>query len=135
MSRRTSRTTWAVLGAILLAQVGLLAWHHARATAEPHRVPVAVEGPAAVSQSIAHRLNALPGDPLDAVVVAEGDDPRAGVRNGGVVAALAVDPSTPANVLTSALFARYRSRENESFADKLLSAMRFGFGGHLEMPR
>ncbi|WP_027863513.1 DUF4185 domain-containing protein [Marmoricola sp. URHB0036] len=99
MSRRTSRTTWAVLGPILLAQVGLLAWHHTRVTAEPHRVPVAVEGPAAVSQSIAHRLNALPGEPLDAVVVAEGDDPRAGVRNGGVVAALAVDPSTPGNVL------------------------------------
>ena len=47
----------------------------------------------------------------------------------------AMEESTPANVLTSALFARYRSRENESFADKLLSAMRFGFGGHLEMPR
>jgi 6-phosphogluconate dehydrogenase len=47
----------------------------------------------------------------------------------------AMEESTPANVLTAALFARYRSREDESFADKLLSAMRFGFGGHLEMPR
>ena len=47
----------------------------------------------------------------------------------------AMEESTPANVLTSALFARYRSREDESFADKLLSAMRFGFGGHLEMPQ
>jgi 6-phosphogluconate dehydrogenase len=45
-----------------------------------------------------------------------------------------MEESTPANVLTSALFARYRSREDESFADKLLSAMRFGFGGRLEMP-
>src|SRR4051812_42997362 len=45
----------------------------------------------------------------------------------------AMEESTPANVLTSALFARYRSREDESFADKLLSAMRFGFGGHIEM--
>ncbi len=99
MSRRTSRTTWAVLGAILLAQVGLLAWHHSRATAQPHRVPVAIEGPAAVAQNVAHRLNALSGEPLHAVVVAEGDDPRADVRNGGVVAALAVDPSAPGNVL------------------------------------
>jgi len=47
----------------------------------------------------------------------------------------AMEESTPANVLTAALYARYRSREDESFADKLLSAMRFGFGGHLEMPR
>jgi 6-phosphogluconate dehydrogenase len=47
----------------------------------------------------------------------------------------AMEESTPANVLTAALYARYRSREAESFADKLLSAMRFGFGGHLEMPR
>ena len=47
----------------------------------------------------------------------------------------AMEELTPANVLTSALFARYRSREDDSFADKLLSAMRFGFGGHLEMPQ
>jgi 6-phosphogluconate dehydrogenase len=47
----------------------------------------------------------------------------------------AMEESTPANVLTAALYARYRSREDESFADKLLSAMRFGFGGHVEMPR
>lgn len=47
----------------------------------------------------------------------------------------AMEESIPANVLTSALFARYRSREDESFADKLLSAMRFGFGGHTEMPQ
>jgi 6-phosphogluconate dehydrogenase len=46
-----------------------------------------------------------------------------------------MEESTPANVLTAALYARYRSREDESFADKLLSAMRFGFGSHLEMPR
>jgi 6-phosphogluconate dehydrogenase len=47
----------------------------------------------------------------------------------------AMEESTPASVLTAALFARYRSREDESFADKLLSAMRFGFGGHVEMPQ
>jgi 6-phosphogluconate dehydrogenase len=33
------------------------------------------------------------------------------------------------------LFARFRSRVEESYADKLLSAMRFGFGGHVEMPQ
>jgi 6-phosphogluconate dehydrogenase len=35
-------------------------------------------------------------------------------------------------VLTASLFARFRSRAAHSFADKLLSAMRFGFGGHVE---
>jgi 6-phosphogluconate dehydrogenase len=47
----------------------------------------------------------------------------------------AMDEAVPANVLTAALFARYRSRIDDSFADKLLSAMRFGFGGHVEMPQ
>jgi 6-phosphogluconate dehydrogenase len=47
----------------------------------------------------------------------------------------AMEEAIPANVLTAALFARYRSRQDDSFADKLLSAMRFGFGGHVEMPQ
>ena len=47
----------------------------------------------------------------------------------------AMEVAVPANVLTAALFARYRSRTDDSFADKLLSAMRFGFGGHVEMPQ
>lgn len=47
----------------------------------------------------------------------------------------AMEEAIPANVLSAALFARYRSREDDSFADKLLSAMRFGFGGHVEMPQ
>jgi 6-phosphogluconate dehydrogenase len=47
----------------------------------------------------------------------------------------AMEEAVPANVLTAALFARYRSRTEERFADKLLSAMRFGFGGHVEMPQ
>ena len=41
----------------------------------------------------------------------------------------------PATVLSSALYRRFRSREDESYADKLLSAMRQGFGGHKEPPR
>ncbi|HEX3675910.1 MAG TPA: decarboxylating 6-phosphogluconate dehydrogenase [Sphingomicrobium sp.] len=47
----------------------------------------------------------------------------------------AMEEAIPVNVLTAALFARYRSRTEDSFADKLLSAMRFGFGGHVEMPQ
>ena len=44
----------------------------------------------------------------------------------------AVESGVPATVLSSALYRRFRSREHESYADKLLSAMRKGFGGHLE---
>jgi 6-phosphogluconate dehydrogenase len=44
----------------------------------------------------------------------------------------AVEQAVPAEVLTAALYARFRSRVEDSFADKLLSAMRHGFGGHVE---
>ena len=44
----------------------------------------------------------------------------------------AIEEAVPASVLTSALYTRFRSREAESFAEKLLSAMRKGFGGHGE---
>ncbi|CAA2105083.1 phosphogluconate dehydrogenase (NAD(+)-dependent, decarboxylating) [Methylobacterium sp. Leaf93] len=44
----------------------------------------------------------------------------------------AIEESVPANVLSAALYARFRSREDASYADKLLSAMRKGFGGHVE---
>jgi len=47
----------------------------------------------------------------------------------------AMEEAVPANVLTAALFARYRSRVDHTFGDRLLSAMRFGFGGHVEMPQ
>ena len=44
----------------------------------------------------------------------------------------AIEEAVPAEVLSSALFARFRSREDHTFGEKLLSAMRFGFGGHVE---
>ena len=44
----------------------------------------------------------------------------------------AIEEAVPADVLASALFARFRSRESHTFGEKLLSAMRFGFGGHVE---
>jgi 6-phosphogluconate dehydrogenase len=46
----------------------------------------------------------------------------------------AIDEAVPANVLTAALYERFSSRGQADFADKLLSAMRFEFGGHLEKP-
>ena len=47
----------------------------------------------------------------------------------------AMEEAVPIDVLAAALFARYRSRVEISFADQMLSAMRFGFGGHVEMPQ
>ena len=44
----------------------------------------------------------------------------------------AVEEAVPAHVLTAALFARFRSRQDHTFGEKLLSAMRHGFGGHVE---
>jgi 6-phosphogluconate dehydrogenase len=44
----------------------------------------------------------------------------------------AIEEAVPAEVLSSALFTRFRSRREHTFAEKLLSAMRFGFGGHVE---
>jgi 6-phosphogluconate dehydrogenase len=46
--------------------------------------------------------------------------------------AAANDLGVPAHVLTAALFERFASRELDLFQNKVLSAMRFGFGGHLE---
>ncbi len=46
----------------------------------------------------------------------------------------AIDEAVPAPVLTTALYERFSSRGEADFADKLLSAMRFQFGGHLEKP-
>ncbi len=44
----------------------------------------------------------------------------------------AVDEGAPANVLSAALYERFTSRGHDEFAAKLLSAMRFQFGGHVE---
>jgi 6-phosphogluconate dehydrogenase len=47
----------------------------------------------------------------------------------------ALDEAVPAGVLTAALFARFRSRQDHTFADKMLSAMRQKFGGHIEQSK
>ncbi len=44
----------------------------------------------------------------------------------------AIEEAVPAEVLTSALYTRFRSRQSHTFAEKVLSAMRKGFGGHAE---
>ena len=49
--------------------------------------------------------------------------------------ATAIEEAVPADVLSAALYARFRSRQAHTFAEKILSAMRFKFGGHVEPPQ
>jgi 6-phosphogluconate dehydrogenase len=77
---------------------------------------------------------------LDLTAAALADDPALKAYSGFVedsgegrwTLQAAIDEAVPAEVLAAALFARYRSRQDHTFAEKILSAMRRGFGGHLE---
>src|SRR5436309_2988126 len=48
--------------------------------------------------------------------------------------AAALEEAVPADVLSASLYTRFRSRRDHTFAEKVLSAMRYKFGGHLERP-
>jgi 6-phosphogluconate dehydrogenase len=80
---------------------------------------------------------------LDLSAAALARDPRLGGFTGAVADSgegrwtvnAAVAEAVPAPVLTAALFARFRSRQEGTFGEKLLSAMRREFGGHAEAPR
>jgi 6-phosphogluconate dehydrogenase len=77
---------------------------------------------------------------LDLTAIALSEDPELAGYSGFVddsgegrwTIMAAIEEAVPADVLSAALYARFRSREKESFSDKLLSAMRHQFGGHLE---
>ena len=77
---------------------------------------------------------------LDLTSIALAQDPQLASYSGFVedsgegrwTVEAAIAEAVPAEVLTSALFARFRSRQQHTFAEKLLSAMRKGFGGHQE---
>ena len=77
---------------------------------------------------------------LDLTATALHDDPRLSKFAGRVSDSgegrwtinAAIDEAVPVPLLTSALFERFESRGEAAFADKLLSAMRYQFGGHLE---
>ena len=47
----------------------------------------------------------------------------------------AIEAGIPAHVLSASLYSRFASRNNDEFANRVLSAMRYKFGGHNEMPR
>ena len=80
---------------------------------------------------------------LDLIAIALAKDPSLKQFSGRVADSgegrwtidAAMEEAVPIDVLAASLFARYRSRVEFSYADQLLSAMRFGFGGHVEMPQ
>jgi 6-phosphogluconate dehydrogenase len=80
---------------------------------------------------------------LDLAAAALARDPRLEAFRGRVsdsgegrwTVEAAVEEAVPAPVLAASLFARFRSRQEGTFGDKLLSAMRREFGGHAEAPR
>jgi len=80
---------------------------------------------------------------LDLTAIALAEDPECSQFAGHVsdsgegrwTILAAVDTGTPVPVLSTALFSRFTSRGEEDFANKLLSAMRFQFGGHHELPK
>ena len=80
---------------------------------------------------------------LDLTAIALAEDPALSAFAGRVsdsgegrwTILAAVDTGTPVPVLNSSLFSRFTSRGEEDFANKLLSAMRFQFGGHHELPK
>ena len=77
---------------------------------------------------------------LDLTAMALAQDPKLSGYSGFVedsgegrwTVMAAIEEAVPADVLSAALYARFRSREKASVSDKLLSAMRHGFGGHVE---
>jgi 6-phosphogluconate dehydrogenase len=79
---------------------------------------------------------------LDLTAAALHEDPEVASFSGRVsdsgegrwTALAAIEESVPAHVLTTALYERFSSRGEADYADKLLSAMRMQFGGHIEAP-
>src|SRR6187455_333535 len=80
---------------------------------------------------------------LDLAAIALNQDPKleqfagtvADSGEGRWTVAAAIEENVPADVLTTALYVRFRSRQDHTFAEKLLSALRAQFGGHVERPR
>ena len=86
------------------------------------------------------RGSVIPSWLLDLTATALADSPQLAEYSGFVedsgegrwTVNAAIDEAVPAEVLTAALYTRFRSRREHTFAEKILSAMRAGFGGHRE---
>ena len=80
---------------------------------------------------------------LDLTAIALAEDPNLTEFTGSVADSgegrwtilAAIEQAVPADVLSAALYTRFRSRQEHTFAEKILSAMRREFGGHQEAPQ
>lgn len=90
----TTRAALLVLGVLVLQLAFVTSYIGAFHQPKPHEIPIAVAAPAApAAERAAQQLGALPGDPLDPRVVADGAAARAQVENRDVDGALVVDPA------------------------------------------
>jgi len=78
---------------------------------------------------------------LDLAAIALGENPTLSNYTGFVqdsgegrwTITAALEEAVPCDVLTTSLYARFRSRQDHTFSEKMLSAMRNKFGGHIEL--
>jgi 6-phosphogluconate dehydrogenase len=106
--------------------------------AEEHRFDI----PVAEVAEVWRRGSVLSSWLVDLTAKALADDPALTKFTGSVqdsgegrwTVMAAVEEGVSADVIATSLFTRFRSRQEHSFAEKVLSAMRFQFGGHVERP-
>jgi 6-phosphogluconate dehydrogenase len=104
--------------------------------AEDHRMEI----PVADVAEVWRRGSVLSSWLVDLTAKALVDDPKLDKFEGSVqdsgegrwTLQAAIEEAVPADVIAASLFVRFRSRQTHTFAEKLLSAMRFQFGGHVE---
>ncbi len=107
--------------------------------AEEHRLQI----PIADVAEVWRRGSVLSSWLIDLTAKALVDDPGLDRYTGSVADSgegrwtvmAAIEESVSADSITTALFNRFRSRQDHSFSEKVLSAMRFQFGGHVEKPK
>jgi len=106
--------------------------------AEEHRLHV----PVADIAEVWRRGSVLSSWLIDLTAKAMVEDPNLAKFTGNVqdsgegrwTVMAAIEEAVSADVIAASLFTRFRSRQDHSFAEKVLSAMRFQFGGHVERP-
>ena len=100
-----------------------------------HRLLVAIDGSANAELALSAAITAARRDNATLTLLTVGPDIAAGpaawsIPVTGTVDQEAIDKDVPVPTLTAALFTRFRSRQEESFAEKMLAALRNAFGGH-----
>ncbi|MFY0407991.1 hypothetical protein [Solicola sp. PLA-1-18] len=93
------RRTLVVLGVLVLQALVVALVVLAGPGGEPHRAPVTIAAPAVVAQTLAERVDALPGEPFDAAATTSTSRARADVVEGRSVAAVVVDLSAETETL------------------------------------